>query len=212
MILGMVPLLCVAKPGTSPDTISARRAFAELPEISMEILSKDSRLDMLDYYDNGSTYAAKNNLRGTARLDTVTPDFVAVELTPVSSLEVKILPTKGGDIVMTLYTVGAEGDSRDTEIRFYDAELNPLPAEKYLPKIRIEDFFDTKGYKTKPKELIEMLPFHAVYFETRPGENTLTARLTYHDVMTVEDTKIIELFSKPLQFQWIGGRWRPAAL
>lgn len=212
IILAMLPLLATAKGNESNDTISARRAFLEMPSGNMDLLSKSTRTEMLIYYDNDSIYKAPNNQGGTSQLTKVTPDFLEVELTPSSTLQMKVLKTKDGkDILMTVHTIGAPGDTRDSEIAFYDARLQPLPTEKIFPTPKLETFFDTKGYKTKMKEVEEILPFHAYFFEASAESPDLTGRLSYDDLLTVEDAGIIQLLVKPqVTFKWDGKRFKTA--
>lgn len=207
LLLALLPLFCQGK--ESRDTISARRAFVELPVIQLELLSPDSRLDMLDYFDNDSIYKANNNLHGTSYLTAVTPDYLNVQITPVSDIQVKVLTLgNGSQIVMTIYSTGLPGRDRDSEVAFYDTAMNQLPADKYFKTPALADFFDTKGYKTQMKEIEGMLPFYNVSLQAYPDSDDLTARLSYQDILTVEDAAIVQLLLKPqLLLLWNGKKY-----
>lgn len=204
------PLFCNAGMKENTDTVSARRAFAELPSGFLDLISRDTRLDMLDYYDNDSIYKAPNNLNGQSYLEKITPDFLQVSVTPSSSLQLKVLDRKdGAQIVMALYTTGDTQGSRDTEIAFFDSHLQPLAKENFFPKLNIADFFDTKGYKTGIKEIEEILPFHAYFFTAAPGSDELKGKITYDEIITVEDARIIDLLVKPeVTFRWDGKKFK----
>ena len=210
IILALLPLLGFGRGKESPDTISARRAFVEMPEITLDILSRNARLDMLDYFDNDSIYRVTNTLHGQSYIETLTPDFMSVSLTPVSRLQIKVLRLKDGrEILMTIHTVGSPQDCRDSEVTFYDASLRPLPTDKYFPELRVQDFFDLKGYKTKVKEIEDILPFHAFAIEANADNDDLRATLSYQDTLSIEDTKIIEMFLKPsVTFVWNGRQYK----
>ena len=144
LIVALLPLALGAKKEETPDTISARRAFIEMPASVLELISTDTRLDMLDYFDAGSPYTAINELHGNSRLKTLTPDYAEVEVTPVSRLQIKVLPMKkGNQIVMAVYTTGDSIGTRDSDIYFFDAGMNPLPAEKYLKLPKLSEFFSS---------------------------------------------------------------------
>lgn len=202
--------MAFAKEREVTDTISARRAFLEMPAGVLDLLSHDTRLDMLTYYDNDSTYRATNNLNGLSTLQTVTPDFLSVQLTDVSSMQFKVLRLKDGkEILMTIYSTGGEGESIDSDIQFYDADLRPLKKEKYFPTPELGDFFDLKGYKTKLKEIREMMPFYTIMFEANPDNSNVTGTLTVGDTLTLEDLRIIEMFRKPnVTFLWNGKEFK----
>lgn len=210
----LLPMLCpldsTAGRNETPDTITARRAFVEMPSGVLDMLSRNTRLDMLDYYDTDSIYKTSNNLRGQAWLEEVTPDFLSVRLSGASTMQFKVLPLKDGrQILMTVYTVGDEGAAKDSEIEFYDARLNPLPTTKFFPEPRLADFFDTKGYQTRMKEVETILPFFNFFFEAGPDTTDITGKLSYGDILTLEDAGIIELLALPqVTFHWDGRKFR----
>lgn len=205
------PFLCLGKGTERIDTISARRAFVELGADMLDLLSKNDRLDMLDYYDADSIVSVTNRLQGKSRLEKVTPEFLEVSLTPVSTLQIKILTLKNGSrIVMTLYTVGAPGEAQETDMRFFDAGLSPLPASKYMQTLKFSDFFDIpKGSLTSMKELEGMLPFYTVVIQAAPVADTLKARLTLGDVVSMEDANLLRLFMRPeVTLVWRDNKWK----
>lgn len=190
-----------------PDTISARRAFVDMPATVLELLPRSTRLDMLDFNDADSVYYAINERDGRSRLDTVTPDYVKVEVTPASDFQIKVFKDrKGNDIVMTIYTVGAEGDSRDSDIRFYNTRLEELDRNALLQLPQMRDFFEIpKGSLTKWKEIEELIPFYTVDYQASPGSDEITGQLTIGEFMNLEDMKLVSLFMKPgVRMAWDG--------
>lgn len=190
----------------SSDTISARRAFIEMPETVLDLISADMRLDMLDHYDADSVGKGINTLRGEAAITQLTPDFINVDLTGVSTLQYKIFRQKNGsDVLLSIYTVGEKDGERDSEIIFYDSNLSPLKTDKFIKKPQLSDFFDLKGYKTKMKEIEELIPFYNISYEASPGSNEVRAKLSFGDAMPLEDLKLIEMFLNPeIIYIWNG--------
>lgn len=170
--------------GAERDTVAsanltASKVFAEIPLQVLDMLRPSTRLDMIDYYEQAdSLLAATDALGGVSRLVEVTPDYMKVSVTPVSTLEIKLLPYKTGQIVMTLYTVGGEEIAKDTEVSFFDSDLRPLPVRKFLKTPDLESFFSLKGSEIKGSDLSEKLPFMSVEYSTGPADTPLTATLT----------------------------------
>lgn len=181
------------------NVTTARDAFTYLNIPSLEILKRTTRLDMLDYWDADSTYKASNAMGGLSWIETCTPNYMKVQLTPVSTLELKILPTKkDGAVTMAIYTVGSDSQAEDSQITFTDEKLHPLDAKKYFKQPKLEDFFDIpKGSLTTMKEIKEMIPFPTVTYSASPDSNDIKARLTVEKFMNVDDYNIIKLFLKP---------------
>lgn len=183
---------------TADSLFTARKVFENLNASSLELLPTSTRLDMLDYWDVDSVYRASNAMAGLSWLENVTKDYLKVRITSVSTLEIKILPLKKGHIAMTVYTVGDDAQAQDSEIKFYDEELQPLPTEKYFEMPPLKDFFEIpKGSATKMKEIEEMIPFPTMAFSASPKNDNIEARLTVEQYINQDDWNIARLFVKP---------------
>lgn len=192
------------------DTISARRAFVEMPSKVLDLIAKDTRLDMLDFFDADSVWQAKNELEGISCLETVTPTYLKVKITPVSTMQIKILKDKkGNDLVMTIYTTGAEGDSKDSDVKFYSPSMTELKSADYLKMPMLKDFFDIpRGSLTSMKEIEALVPFYTVEFKASANDDNLEAVFTPGDFMTLEDQKLVNLFLKPdIKYIWDGKKF-----
>lgn len=186
------------------SVFNARYVFEKIHTSALEILSPSTRLDMLDYWDVDSVYKASNVMDGLSWLENLTPDYLKVRITPVSTLEIKILPEKKGRLVMTVYTVGDDVQAQDSEIKFYDENLNPVATSKHLEMPAVKDFFDIpKGSATKMKEIEDMIPFPTIAFNANPDNDNLEARLTVEKYINQDDWNIAKLFVKPyVTLQW----------
>ena len=213
LILSTVTLLpTTAKSVVSTDSITARRAFVEMPATVLDLLSKSSRLDMLDFFDVDSIYRAVNALEGFSYLEKVTPDYLKVVVTPVSTLQFKILKDKkGNELVMTIYTVGGDSDAKDSDIRFFNAELEELDRSKLLKLPLLKDYFDIpRGDKTALNEIEQLVPFSTVEFEAAPASNIVTGKLTVGNFMSQEDYGIVRRYERPgISLVWDGKTLSP---
>lgn len=204
IIATIVPVSAQEKPGDS--TLTARKVFEQIQSPALELLRQTSRLDMLDYWDVDSVYVVKNAMNGASYLQEMTPDYLKVSVTPVSSFEIKLLPVKEGQIIMTIYTVGGERQASDSQIDFYDSKLRHLDSKRYYSAPDLKYFFNIpKGSETSMKELREMIPFPTVEYSASPDTDNLTAKLTAGEYMNVDDRNIMQLFLRPeIVMQWKG--------
>lgn len=187
------------KPAEERKVTTARDAFTYLNIPPLEILKRTTRLDMLDYWDADSVYKASNAMAGLSWIEECTPGYMRVRLTPVSTLELKMIHTKkDGTVTMAIYTIGSDSQAEDSEITFSNEKLHPLEAKKFFRQPKLEEFFDIpKGSITSMKEIKEMIPFTTVAYSASPDSNDLTARLTVEKFMNTDDWNIIKLFLKP---------------
>lgn len=194
----------------SQDTISVRRAFMDLPSESLDLLSKNARFYMLTYFDNDSICKVTNNLGGESFLEKVAPDYISVRITDASNLQLKILKQKdGSEIVMAIYTVGEKGAATDSKITFFDSRLQEIASDKILGTPRLSDYFNTKGFKTSLKDIEEILPFYSFVFEANSENDNLKSRISYDDILTVEDAKIVDMMVVPeVNYIWDGKSYK----
>ncbi|MDE6292034.1 MAG: DUF3256 family protein, partial [Muribaculaceae bacterium] len=143
-------------------------------------------------------------LGGESRLVQVTPDYLKVAVTPVSTLEIKILQSGKSPVVMTLYTTGDSSMARDTEIRFFDSGLRPLDSSKFLKSPGLPDFFNLKGSGISAEDLKEKLPYAAVEYTTGPGDVPLIAMLSTLKVIAQEDRDMLS----PLLIPALSASWK----
>lgn len=206
-VICLLSFCCVtvsAHKGSSPSadpketTFDARYVLEKLHCSAFEILPPSTRLDMLDYWDADSVYKASNVMGGLSWLEKMTQNYAKIVLTPVSSLEIKILPVKKGVIAMTIYTVGDDPQAADSQVNFYDSELKELDSKHYFEIPDLKDFFDIpKGSATKMKEIEAMIPFPTIAYTASPDNDNLSARLTVEQYVNQDDWNIAKLFFKP---------------
>lgn len=189
---------------------SAREVFEHLQTPALEILSRSTRLDMLDYYEADSIYYARNLMEGKSNLDTVAPGYLRLHPTAVSTFEIKLLPMRGDTLIMTLYTVGAGSQAPDTEISFYNRALTSLPSHNYFPLPALIDFLDLKK-KDAPdlKQVEEIVPFPTMEFNASADSNDITGRLTAGLYLSMEDReRLLPLMRDEVVFVWTGSKYK----
>ena len=206
IIMTFCLVTCVAGHASMKEdgVITASKVFAEAPLEALDMLRPSTRLDMLDYWTQAdSVLTAVNALGGESRLVSVKPDYLKAQVTPVSTLESKILPIGKRQVVMTLYTVGEEEMAQDTEVRFFDSQLRPLDTRKYLQAPVLDDFFTLKGSGIDKEDLREKAPYAAVVYSTGPGDVPLTATLPTLRVISQETRALLTPFlTPPLSAPW----------
>lgn len=188
------------------DSLTASRFFADAPLEVLDMIRPSSRLDMLDYYNQAdSLLSVSDALGGKSRLAQVSDDYLKVEVSPVSTLEIKVLPYKKSAVYMTLYTVGSDSMARDTQVRFFDAGMRPLATEKFLKAPSVKSFFHNKGTGISDANLEEWMPFQTVVYTTGPGDTPLTATVTTLQTLP-EETRgsLVPIQTPTLTAPWKG--------
>lgn len=98
--------------------------FAKAPDKELQMLERNPRLDMLDLYNYKMTAKGENIFGGYSVMESKTNDHIFVKLTDASTWEMALLPTAGGDsIISCIHTV--KSPAADSEITFYHADWAP---------------------------------------------------------------------------------------
>lgn len=196
-----------AKPVAAKDTLTARRVFVDLPVENLDILSKSTRLDMLDFYDIDSIYQARNGMEGISLLEKVTPEYLKVKITPVTTMEIRILDAKKSQLALCIYTIGSDVQAPDSDLTFFNEEMQALNRDKYIKWPSLSDFFDYPDKEAREK-VETLVPFPTIEFEANPDNTELTAQLTVGRFMSSEDYDSIKGWLRPpLKFRWNGSKY-----
>lgn len=205
IILSLLPLMVWAIPTDS--IMNVQDAFIAIPQSRLSILPESVRRDMVDYLSVDSMPTLRNVYMGECRVTKSAPDFLEVQLTKVTTLQVKQLDRKKGQpIFMTIYTIAGDGMAADSTVEFYDSSMQPLDASKIMKTPDPKKFWDIpKDSPLSLKDLMEMVPFYTIEYSTAPGSNEVKGRFTMTDVMTQEKAKEITPFLRPAPiWQWDG--------
>ncbi|MDE6008501.1 MAG: DUF3256 family protein, partial [Muribaculaceae bacterium] len=209
-IVALFPFLTLSAKSTKEkggkETLNLREVFANLNTPGLESISKTARLDLADYWDADSVHFVRTASGGVANLEEFTKNYVRVKVSNVSTVELKILPYKKGEIVACVFTVGDSIQAKDSEIDFYDASLVPIKKNRFFSAPVLSQFFAIpKGSSTAMEEIREAVPFPTVAYSLSPLTDDLTARLTVEDYISPDDLPLLNRFArKELVAPWTG--------
>ncbi|MDE6341883.1 MAG: DUF3256 family protein [Muribaculaceae bacterium] len=193
----------------SAEGLTPTGVFANLPLDVIDMLRPAARLDMIDYYAEADSLApVQDALGGSSRLEAVAPDYLRAAITPVSTLEIKLLPLAADTIVMTLYTVKGDGIAADSKVDFFDRDLKPLQAGKFLKLPEARNFFRLKGSDISARKLDELLPFSSIALSTGPGDTPLSAEFTSVGTLPDEEASMLTPLLQNLEFLWTGKSYK----
>lgn len=189
------------------DTLTASEVFTNLPLSVLDLVDKSRRLDMLDYYAADSIAHVANAMEGLSYLDTVTPSYLKVILTPVTELGIKVLPCKKAPVILTAYTIGDNDQAYDTDLRFFDSDFNELRRDKMIKIATLDDFFNYPDKETK-KRVAALIPFPTMRYEADADGTGLTAELTVGQFMSADDYNSVRKYMRPkLHYKWTGTKF-----
>lgn len=191
---------------TPVSTVS--EVFINSDDSSLELIDKSTRMDMCDYYlQADSIWQAQNRLYGVSEIKKMTDNFAEVSVTEVNTVMIKMLPVKSSRLIAIINTVA--GPAADSDISFYNTDLQPLNANGIFKLPTLKDFFELpKGSPVEIEEISDMLEFTTMKYVVDEESNELKASLTIGEYMNEDDYNKIKPFIKDyVAYEWNGKKY-----
>ncbi len=171
--------------------------FAIEPGNIFPLLTRTSRLDMVDYYNSGQQVAVPNNLAGEARLLEMDSAYLKVQTSGSRVVEMRMRKAGKDTVVTVIETVLTPvPDSRLTQ---WNAHWQRYTSDKIFVKPGIDDFIVRKMPGELRADLQDAMIFPLVQL-TFTGEN--------HDI--IEATHGLEQFLVPSEYKRFSDYLKPS--
>ena len=108
----------------SAQSTTLRDVFEQMPDSLMPYLSKNNRLDFIDFIDSGMQAEVKNQLGGTSQMLSLGQDSLTIRMNP--SLLTHMLLMDSTVVMIETFTVDSiYGQSR---VHYYNLQWQPIAA------------------------------------------------------------------------------------
>lgn len=190
--------------------VTARQMFlSDTVADIFDLIEHSQRLDLLDYYDNGQSVAASNALRGYSALDTVMPNFMKVQLTEFSDVQLWVSDTtvkKPKIVLVKTFDL----PHPDSYLTVYEADWSlSKNQEKIFTRPAIADFLinDDKTDRDALEQVeYDEMPFMA--YDIDPANGNLLVTLNAKEWMSRENLDEWQAKLRPeLRYRWTGKRY-----
>lgn len=198
-IIAAAAAFCAAGLHAKTD-VTAAQAFISAPNEVVTLVDSLTRLDMIDYYNSGSTKASDNRLGGNCRVTALTTQSISFTTSAISSYTIVPLSTDDKDldcIVMVIKTINLPAS--DSSVQFFGfsngrwGDAVTLSGGKPLVPVPSLNEWVKKEFRNGMADIENLVPFiTAVYsYDTDSGiltmTNTLDRLLPEDDYNKVKD-------------------------
>lgn len=118
----------------SAQEVKMRDVFAQAPDSIFPLLTKNNKLDCIDFIENKMRARVKNKFDTYSELTTLTDNFLRIKISEKSSAEMKLVNDTLICLVKTYYGPGA-----DSQVYFYNTQWQPV--KRTLERPKADDFF-----------------------------------------------------------------------
>lgn len=187
--------------------------FIAMPDSVAPLLTKVNREDCVDFLASDMKAEVKNRFGKVSELKKLAEDYLLLQTTGSSSMEMKLLPLNDSTkVICIVHTVCAP--ACDSEMRFYDTQWQRLSRENFVQLPSADAFYlpaDTLANEeyAAVRRLADMELVKAVLSEKEP---TLSFLYTTPDYLSKEEREKLAPYIKqePLVYEWKDGKFRPA--
>lgn len=179
--------------------------FTAMPDQKIPQLEHAWRKDLIDLYTAGKEAKLKNTMNGYSTLQKLTPDYLLLETTERSTMEMKLLPLVNKTYVVCVITT-VNGPVPDSRVEFFTTEWQPLESEDMFVPVEAGWFLKEEADKTDPAYLdaISRLDMNLIHYTLSPDNEQLTATYTTPLYLGKEEREKVFPFIKaePKVYMW----------
>lgn len=196
----------IAMMALGSDARTVRDFFANEPGDLFTLLTRTTRLDLLDYYDNGTIVKASNNMGNDTQLDTVTDKFMRLQTSAAKTVELRLMRWKNDTIIAVVETI--KTPVADSRITFYNKHWYQLKEIKPFKMPTMSDFILPTVEKNKRQELLDHIAFPLIELRFEGADfDQLTARHGLAEFLSKEEwNKLRPYFRPTITYRIEGGK------
>ena len=187
---------------TLPTNLSAESkttvgdVFATMPDSLMPYLSKNNRLDLIDFAKAGMKSEVNNALDGSTELLKLTDNYMKLQLNSQTTVEMRLIKADSlladsADYVLYVVKTCRTSDAGHSEVRKFTSKWMPLSLSLSL-KDRVGEMMMRKQDTTEEEwqKAVAAIDNADVTAELSPDSDILSLSLTFF-LLTADDKKII---------------------
>lgn len=193
---------------------TAKECFLAMPDSLAPLLTPVNRADFIDFLESNMRAQVTNRLEGKSEMTRLTDDFISIQTSKQSTWQMKMLAINDTTrIICAVATVSAP--ARDSHIRFYTSDWQPLPLDTYLPnRPTIDQFLLEKPDSISTfafEEARSQANLPLFMAELTPDDATLTFTFDALRYMERKAGQTLQPAIRPsLVYRWSEGKFRLA--
>lgn len=179
--------------------------FISMPDQNTPQLENAWRKDLIDLYKSGKEARLKNTMNGYSSLKNLTDDYLLLQVTERSSIEMKLLPlVNNTKVICVVRTV--DGPVPDSRVEFFTTNWEPLDASDLFTPVNPDWFIkeDADRNSNAFQDAASRLDMNLIQYKLNPDNLTLAATYTTPLYLSKEERKKVTPFIKesPRVYTW----------
>ncbi|MDR1724080.1 MAG: DUF3256 family protein [Tannerella sp.] len=184
--------------------------FVAMPDELIVQLEKAWRKDLVDLYKSGKDATLENTMQGTSTLKTLTDDYILLQTTERSTMEIRRLPLINNTYVVCVITT-VYAPVADSRVHFYTTDWHRLSPDGIFSPLQRDAFLKNDADTSQPSymEAMTALDICLVKYSLNADNNDLTAEYTTLQYLSEETRLRVKPFIKDVikVYNWKSGHY-----
>ena len=189
-----------------------RALLVAMPDSILLLLTKNNRMDCVDFVDSKMKAEVKNRLGEVSELKVLTKDYLLLQMTSQSTVEMKLLSVNdSAKVVCVVRTVCAP--VCDSAVEFYDISWKRLKTADYIACPPVDSFFRNPAQTDLPYQLLrEKADVDLIKASLSVERAVIRFEYTTPDYLSEDDREKIRPYLRkdPLVYSWTDGKFTPS--
>lgn len=182
-------------------------AFKNAPSSVLPLLSKNTRLDMLDYFNSGMSTPSRNELGGNALIEQMTDESMTLKMSSASAVQIALLPYGDDAYVALISTVNTPAP--DSKLTVYSFDWTEDLTDRVFKLPDMTEWLTNEG-KKNAGEVDLMVPFLLVSYSYDPESKSLTLTNNSSSFLSDEIYNMVKPYlHDTLIYTWNGKKFEP---
>lgn len=189
-----------------------RLVFKAMPLEMTPLLTTNDKADFIDFMDSKMEAKVQNILGGTSRMTTLSADYLYIQMTKNSSLQMKILPYADTYLIAVIKTV--YGPAGDSKLLIYKSNWEKFTGGPLFQKPQLDDFFQLESFladKSNSK-LADLKAVDVSLVQLNFNAEDLKVKVELNSLGYLDEEirkKVMPFFTSELIYIWEGNRFIP---
>lgn len=178
--------------------------FINMPDRYLPHLEDAWRKDLVDLIQSGKDARLQNIMNGMSELKALTGDYLLLQSTEKSTVEMKLFPLVNNTSVICVVTT-VYGPAPDSRVEFFSTDWEPIEKEDLFTPVTSDWFIrDDVEKNDSYLDALSMLDMELIRYQLSPDALTLTAEYSTPLYLSSEQREKVSQYIKadPKVYSW----------
>jgi hypothetical protein len=184
--------------------------FIKMPDEYIPQFEDAWRKDLVELYRAGKPATLENTMNGRSTLLKLTQDYILLQTTEHSTLEMKFLPLVNQTYIVCMVTT-VSAPVADSRVAFYTTDWKPLDAPELWKRSKDKWYIrsDADRQDEAFREALSHLDMDLIHYRLSADNPTLSAEYVTPQYLSADEREKIMPFltDSPKIYQWKAGRF-----